>query len=66
MLYRLARSSRYRFYHVSLGSVDQLIGQTFEAVGQRCSLRQLHLPRLSDAAVTDQLDGCVATLMSWS
>ena len=40
--------------HVRLGLVDQLVGQTLETVGQRCSLCRLQLSRLRRTAGADQ------------
>ena len=41
-------------YHVGFGLVDQLVGETLEAVGQRHRLCQLQLARLGGAAGADQ------------
>ena len=41
--------------HVRLGLVDQLVGQTLEAVGQGCGLCRLHLSRLRGAAGANHL-----------
>jgi hypothetical protein len=42
-------------HHVGLGLVDQLVGQPFQAVGQRPGLRQLQLAAFGRAAGPDQL-----------
>ena len=42
--------------NVSLGDVDQLIGQAFKSVGQWYTLRQLDFSRLSHTPAADQFD----------
>jgi hypothetical protein len=43
------------FDHVALSLIDQLIGQTFEAIGQRSSLGGLQVSRLRGTTGADQL-----------
>jgi hypothetical protein len=45
--------------HVRLGLVDQLVGQTLEAVGQRCGLCRLHLSRFRGALARSISTTCV-------
>ena len=42
--------------HVRFGLVDQLIGQTFESVGERCGLCRLEFARLRRATGANQFN----------
>src|SRR5258705_11293144 len=46
----------YAGYHVRLSPVDQLIGQSFELVGEGTKLRESALFRVSRSPVTDEID----------